>query len=124
MNPVELRVHRRNTTAFIDESPAVIVLTPAVRQSDGAGGYKTTSGVARAPQTARMIPLASTAAMGELQTPDGRNIRPRYILMGEWDMDIARWDTFAWEGEQWLVGRVQEKREYQTKAEIVPLGSA
>lgn len=124
MNPTELRVLRRNTKAFINESPAEVVLVPVSRTADGAGGYKTTSGTARDPQTMRMIPLASTAAMGELQTPDGRNIRPRYILMAEWDAIIERWDTFTWEGEQWLVGRVQEKHEYQTKAEIVPLGSA
>lgn len=92
----ETQLLRTNTDWFIAADPVVLVLTPSGKVSDGAGGYTPAPGEPRAEQIFRLIP--STDSMPQIQTPDGVQLTPTYVLLGSYDAEMERWDTFSLNG--------------------------
>lgn len=90
MNEVDL--HRRNTKAFIDADPVTITLYKQERENTDAGGYKVLPPTPRDPQVFRLIPQGDI--MPKVQTPDGTQLTPTYVLLGEHNCVMERWDTF------------------------------
>lgn len=97
----ELEINRLNTRAFIDADPVVLVLTPNVKQKTAGGGKKMMPGTARLPQKFRMIPQGDVQP--SVQTPDGIQLTPTFVLMGDWLVDMERWDTFKFKGHSYQI---------------------
>lgn len=93
--PSELEVNRANTKAFIDADPVSVVFERKDKESDGEGGYVWGEGVLPAPepQTMRLIPQSDS--MPVIQTPDGFQRTPGYVLLGEWNSSMEIWDYFT-----------------------------
>ena len=122
MSPSELRMQRSLTKMFIEADKEDIVLEPFSREANGSGGFRLVSQPPLAPQVMRLIPLSNTAF--ERNTLDGKAVTPNFMLMGEWDCEMARGNRFTLDGKRYEVVHVQEKRDYQTKGETVYLGDA
>jgi hypothetical protein len=115
---MELDIQRRLTDAFILADQVEIVLTRQVKVSDGAGGF-TVNPTPLPVQRFRLIPQQDTQV--EVETADGRMVRPRFVLLGRHTADMERRDTFTWNGERYELGQVADKQ-YEIKAEVAYLG--
>lgn len=119
ISDAELAVHRTNTVQFILADSVEVVLVRRTRVSDGAGGH-TWSPAPLPVQVMRLIPLGDGAT--ERQNQDGVLVRPSYMLMGEHDADMERWDRFYKDGREYEIVFVNDNRQYETKGEAVYLG--
>lgn len=88
----ELEIQRRNTLAFIDANPIWVDLLPFDKVDTPDGGFKLTTGTPRASQKFRLLPQSDI--MPQVQTPDGVQLTPTYVLLGTWDCEMERWDKF------------------------------
>lgn len=98
---IELVVNRRATLEFIAADPIRVGMRETIKQSNGSGGYKFVEGDQRAEQVFRLIPQQDV--MPTVQTIDGIQITPTFVLMGTYDADIRRWDTFELNGNKYQV---------------------
>lgn len=119
---VEARAQRKVTEAFIAADSEVIILTEQVRQSNGSGGFKMSAGPKRQPVVGRVVPVARGGLPQERLTADGRSVPVEFFLVLPYDAEIGVYDRFTSRGRQFEVVHVQEKRDYQTKAELVTRG--
>lgn len=123
MDPVELRYHRENTTAFIAVKASMITLIPQSKVPTPAGGYKNVDGVPRQPQTMRIIELGMNQTPPILRLTDGTERVLDFWLLGQWDAAIAVDDYWvAEDGRQWLVGDIIRPNGYETRALVVERG--
>lgn len=97
----ELDYQRRNTKAFIDADPISLTLQKQNRVSLSDGGYRVDDPTPRAPQTFRMIPQSDV--MPVVQTPDGHQLTPSYVLLGTHDCLMERWDKFTFNGVEFQI---------------------
>lgn len=93
VSDLELEAMRRNTREFIWADPVTLILSRRQTEGDGAGGFREIAPQVLEPQTFRIIPVADIGT--EVQTPDGRIHTPRFVLLGEWNADMERFDSFA-----------------------------
>ena len=97
-NPAMLAVTRRQTKWLIDNDPFEIVLTPIVKARVPGGGYQTSNGTARAPQRVKLIYTGSARGVagqeGSQVTQDGVEHRYDYVVVGEYDFEVAIGDTW------------------------------
>lgn len=112
----ELMAQRNLTKYFIAADPISLVLTRTPKVSDGAGGLKNGTPVALTAQTVRLIPLQD--ATQQRTTADGKQVLPQYMLMGEYNADIARGDTFVIAGRRYEVVFVLQNKQYEVKSEV------
>lgn len=96
MDAAELEINRENTKVFIDADPVSIALIPQTLTKTAGGGKKHTDEAPREQQTFRLIPQGDV--MTQVQTPDGIQLTPTYVLMGEWNAEMGRWDKFSLNG--------------------------
>lgn len=89
-------VLKEQTKRFIDENPTDIVFTHNARVPDGMGGY-TTAPTPVPAQRVRVIQSVSAQAT-ERRTTSGEMVSPDMKILGEWDADIHKDDTFVWNG--------------------------
>ena len=101
MNPVELEVNRRATLAFIAADVVRLSLREMKKVPNGSGGFKYDEQPAREPQSFRLIPQQDV--MPTIQTLDGVQVTPTFVLMGEFNADIRRWDVFELNGHKYQV---------------------
>lgn len=111
----ELAAQRLLTKAFIDADYIPIALVRQTRVPDGAGGYTQTQTPVAA-QRFRLVPQQDTAK--EVQTADGRMVRPVYVLLGKYDCDMQRDDRFTVGGHSYRVAQVEDKQ-YEVKGQVV-----
>ena len=112
----ELEAQRKLTKMFIAADALSLVLTRTPKVSDGAGGLKNGTPVNLTAQTLRLNPLQD--AVQQRTTADGKQVLPQYMLMGEYNADIARGDTFTLSGRRYEVVFVLQNKQYQVKAEV------
>lgn len=89
-------VLRRQTTYFIEQNPTDLVLSREVKADDGAGGSTTTATDLEV-QTVRLVRPAPTTAV-ERRTIGGEMVKPTLSVVGEYDSDMRRGDTFTYQG--------------------------
>ena len=118
----EARVQKALTDAFIAADSVQITLIPAEFVSNGSGGRKRNDLLPRLPQSMRIIPQDANAA--ERETLDGSVVQPNYMLLGVWNAAMTRGDRFTNGGTRYEVVYVHEKRDYQTKGEVITRGEA
>lgn len=97
----ELAYQRRNTKAFIDADPVSLTLLAQNRVSLPDGGYRVDPPTPRAPQIFRLIPQSDV--MPVVQTPDGHQLTPTYVLLGEYDAIMERWDKFTFNNVEFQI---------------------
>lgn len=113
----ELELQVANTAAFIAVEPVDLVLIPRARVSDGAGGFRLTTGTPREPQTFRMLPRNDKVP--EVQTADGKTAQPEFTLLGMPGIECDRYDTFEFDGRTWEVAQVHMRPAYEWKGDVV-----
>lgn len=92
----EMEFMRFNTKEFINADPISVQLTRTARTRSAEGGYQKGSSAPLAAQTFRLIPQTDAAVT--VQTPDGVQLTSAYVLLGEYDCDMERWDEFTLDG--------------------------
>lgn len=116
-----LRVQRRNTEEFIKADPIVISLVPRSKTKTAGGGKKMVEGEPKTAQMFRLIPTSDVQP--SVQTPDGIQLTPTFVLLGKFDADMARWDTFELNGHKYqIVSTVRPEHSvenrYESKADV------
>ena len=119
---IELRMMRRNTTAFIAADDRQITLTRTPRLNNGTGGTRPGTPTPLPTQTLRLLPQAESTST-ERTLPDGRVVKPTWVLLGDYTADMLRGDTFPLpDGTTGEVVYVHEKRDYEVKGEVISRG--
>lgn len=121
----ELALQRRLTKAFIEADAQEVVLLRSAVAADGEGGEVRGVPTPLAPQTMRIIPLQDGASAGNTTrlTADGEAVRPSYMLMGTYDADMQRHDTYSTADGRYEVVFVNANRQYEVKGEVAYLGA-
>lgn len=115
----ELAMQRNLTLGFIYADATDVVLYRSTRTSDGAGGVLLGDPAPLPAQTMRIIPLQDGAPGGQNRfTADGQAVRPGYMIMGKYDADMERWDTYETADGRFEVVFVNANRQYQVKGEV------
>jgi hypothetical protein len=118
----ELAAQRRITAQFIEADPLEIQLMRATRTPNGSGGYKTgTPAPVGGLQRLRLIPLQD--GQTERYDANGKQVFPQYTLMGSHEADMERWDTFQLDSARYQIVYINQNTQYETKGEVVYLGS-
>lgn len=119
---VELRVLRRNTTAFIAADDRQVTLSRKATATTGTGGSRPGAAVPVPTQTLRLLPQDASSST-ERSLPDGRVVKPSWVLLGDYTADLRRGDTFLLpDGTTGEVVYVHEKRDYEVKGEVIASG--
>ena len=117
----EVRAQRRLTDTFIEADPLEIQLMRSTRTPNGSGGYKTSAPVAVGGlQRLRLIPLQDGTT--ERYDANGKQVFPQYMLMGPYNADMQRWDTFELAGARYQIVFIVSKN-YEVKGEVAYLGN-
>lgn len=125
MRAAELNIQRKNTKVFIDADPVSIRLKRESRTATEDGGHrKNADGPPMDPQIFRLIPI--TDQMPVIQTPDGFQRTPTYVLLGTYDCDMDIWDKFTLNGINYqIVSPIRPVHSkdsvYQRKGDVVIL---
>jgi hypothetical protein len=113
----EAQAQRRITTEFIQADVSEIILMPRTKVSNGSGGFTWEEEDPRTSQYGRIIPLTSNAP--ERMNSDGQRVIVEFILIMEYDAEVGKFDRFTARGRLFEVLHIQEKQDYQTKAELI-----
>jgi hypothetical protein len=122
MDPVELEVNRLNTTAFIAAKPSEIVMSRAEQRRTPSGGKLPDAAVPVPVQTFRVIEQAAPSAPQIVQLTDGTARVVNFWLLGEWDADVQRGDSWREGGRDWTVGDIIRDNGYEVRALVVESG--
>ena len=117
----ELSVNRKNTKAFIDADPVIVALERRLRQSDGEGGWtRAEEPEPIDPQVFRLIPQSDT--MPTIQTVDGFQRTPGFVLLGVYDANMQNGDYFSIDGTEYQivspVRPLHTERAYERKGDV------
>jgi hypothetical protein len=119
----EVRIQRKLTTDFIEADALEIQLLRAAKTDNGSGGYEFSD---PAPvgglQRFRLIPLQDGTT--ERYDANGKQVFPQYMLMGQFDADMERWDVFELNGDRYQIVHINQNRQYETKGEVAYLGAS
>lgn len=123
MDDNELRLHIKNTAAYIAYKPSAIALVPVDRVETPSGGYKTEDLPPRADQTFRIIELGANQTAPIIQLTDGKQRQVEFWLLGMPDAAIAVDDHWtAIDGREWRVGDIVRDNLYEVRALVVERG--
>jgi len=110
-------VMRKQTTAFIAVYPQSIALVRTAMVSDGAGGVVSSGPSPLPAQIFRQITQPTNTQVLR-RTIDGEEVQPDFVLLGEWDADVAVGDWYMKDGAKHEIVYVKEDRRYETWAEV------
>lgn len=118
----EVRINRRVTEQFIKADPVVLELQGHTLVKKAGGGRKLEPNEGKkSAQMFRLIP--QTDVQPSVQTPDGIQLTPTFVLLGRFDADLNRWDTFELNGHSYqVVSTVRPEHSimnrYEVKADV------
>lgn len=113
----ENEVMRKQTKQFIEVYPQSIPLVRTAMIADGSGGVKSSGPSPLPAQIFRQITQPTSPEVFR-RTIDGEEVQPDFVLLGEWDADIAIGDWYMKDGAKHEVVYVKEDRRYETWAEV------
>lgn len=116
----ELAIQRSLTKEFVQADNLEVVLYRRSGSGDGAGGTVYGPPVPLAPQVMRLIPQQS--GVPERLTANGVAVTPSYALLGTYEADMERGDTFTLDTGRYEVVFVNANRQYEVKGEVAYLG--
>lgn len=120
MSEASLAINRRLTKKFIDRLPVTITLIPHENVKQPAGGYRLEPQTARDPQVVTLIEPSGEPF--PQVTTDGVDREVRFQLLGEWDCQVARRDTFTHQGREWEVVELWIHNGYEVRAMVSARG--
>jgi hypothetical protein len=120
--PDDTPTMRADTKMFIDVNPTSVVITRKDVTSDGEGGISHTL-TTLAAQIMRLIPQPASAAV-ERTTVEGEQIKPEFVLLGEYNADVRHGDWFMRNGAKYELVYVRDDgrsatTKYETWAEVI-----
>jgi hypothetical protein len=115
-----LAVNRRLTKKFIAVNPVSLILIPHEKTKKPAGGYTMEPQPARDPQTVSLLEPSSQPT--PQITVDGVDREVEFQLLGEWDAQVARGDTFTHKGKEWEVVDLWIDNGYEVRALVSARG--
>ena len=118
-NATEIRLQRKQTSAYIDADPSEIALQRLTLVPNNAGGVKHGSIQSLAVQRVRLIDQQATR---QRTMPDGEVVQVSYVMQGAWDLDVEVGDYFYLNGHKYEIIQVSDKRAYQTLCEVYDRG--
>lgn len=122
MDPVELKMQRLQTTAFIDYKPTNLVLSRPTEVRSKTGGKSTKALTPLDPQKVRIIETAAYPN-SYLTLTDGTHREADFMLLMEWNADVLRDDTWTTpDGRTWVVQDVVHDNEYERRALVLEHG--
>lgn len=122
MDPIELKMQRLQTTAFIAHKPTWLVMNRPIQVRSKTGGKGT---VRMATLEEQIVRIIETAAYPNsyLTLTDGTHREADFMLLMEWDADVQRDDTWtAEDGRNWVVQDVVHDNEYERRALVLEQG--
>lgn len=123
MDKTELKIHRMNTDAFIQERMTRVVLTPQNRERTAAGGYRNTDEAPRKPQEFRIIELGSSSSAPILRESEGSQRELVYWLLGSHDAIMEKDDYWKTEdGRDWIIVDVIRDNGYEVRGLVAERG--
>ena len=123
MDVVELKMHIKNTQAFIDERPSMIILVPHTEVRKQGGATKAVVGDPRPTQKFRIIETSMIADDQHLQQSEGKVRRQPSWLLGMPDVEIAIDDSWLdVNGRRWRVAEIMPPNGYETRAVVEEVG--
>jgi hypothetical protein len=120
VNAVELEFNRVNTTAYIAADPSVIALARTTRVADGAGGFTKSAPTPQAEQIFRIVNGQISQMVA--RTVDGKEIKADYMMICQWNANVAAGDTFVTTNCKYLVTYVYPDPTYELLAEVAFVG--
>jgi hypothetical protein len=109
MELAELQALRRTMHAFIRADSLMISFTRIPKQDSGNGGWVDGTPEATDPQEFRLVPFKRRLTEQEKNTQDGDIPYLPYVLVGHWDADVQRDDTFTFQDRDCIVVGVEPK---------------
>lgn len=116
---IELSVNRFNTRAFIAADPLSLTLQVRGSVRTPSGAYARERQSERPEQTFKLIMQSPAGSSIEQRTGDGTERQVDYILLGEWNAQIAvgdYWDDQ--EDQRWEVKALVPTNDYETRAVV------
>lgn len=120
-NTTELEVDRRNTAAFIDADPTVLVLTPRIQQKTTTGGFQWVDQPPRDPQRFKIIE-SNSRARTDVRVIGGTQHQVEFTLLGNWNAVIGAHDIFEYRGSEWEVLSLEYFNGYEQRAAVIRYG--
>lgn len=120
ISSAELAVQRRLTRAFVlaDQISVSLIRTPRI--PNGSGGFEAGTPESLPEQTFRLIPSEDGATART--TSEGETATPEYMLLGEYSVDMQRFDRFQIGTRRYEITFISENRQYEVKGEVNYLG--
>lgn len=114
---IDLAQNRRLTKAFIDQLPTTVVLTPHRRVRGASGAFELQDLPARDPQVVTLIEQGTVGGLPRpTVTQDGVERVVEFELLGEWDAELDRRDTFTHQGKEWEIVDLFYDNGYERRA--------
>ena len=114
-NAAELAIQRSLTHQFILANPSVVVLVPRTRIRQANGGYRQMNGPARESQVMRLIEQAPPSVV---TLEDGTQRSLDYVLLADWNAQVAKGDVFSYEDDSLLVVELYHFNGYEIRASV------
>lgn len=108
---------RYTTQSYIAENPTSIVLNRKVRVAKPGGGHDMVPHTI-APQVFRIVNQTATAGQETSPNDGGEVDKYTYILVGLWDADIVKNDTWTEGDIQYRVEGLEPNNGYETRAYV------
>lgn len=120
---IDLALNRKLTKQFIDVLPVTLTLTPNARTRSATGGFTFAAGTPRAPQVFTLIEQGTVSGMPRPEiTLDGIVRVVEFELLGEYDSELARYDTFTHQGKEFEVVDLFYDNGYERRALVSARG--
>lgn len=116
MSDVERLMSRRQIARLINADKVEIVISRRPRVTAPGGGWRYGVGVNLPPQIVSIIPFKRRMSEIVINTESGDVLSGDYVILGEHDLDVARYDTFTLAGEHFRVIQVDLKVEVRKAA--------
>jgi hypothetical protein len=118
VSALERMMGRRQIEAMIMSDPVDIVISRRERIAVSGGGWRWGTPVVLEPQQVTLTPFKRRMSDFVVGTELGNVTSGAYVVVGRYDLDIRRADTFELNGEEFEVRQVDVKDEVR-KAAIV-----
>lgn len=116
MNPVELKMQRKQVAAWKHARSTELVLTRLVKTKDGAGGWIEGAPRQLDPQVFRIVVFKRRLTQFMDNIEEGEVANLSYTLVGEPDADIEKGDLFVHEGNEYVVTAIDPDHEIRKVA--------
>jgi len=118
VNAVERIMGRRQINQIINNEGILISLERKPKLSTAGGGWKWGTGFTLPPQQVALIPFKRRMTQFLINTELGNLPDLPYVLLGRWNLNIEKDDTFTWQGDEFTVATIDFKTEIRVAAQV------